>query len=127
MSSFDWRKNIEDSIKNGLIITIGVAGIFFGLKVANVKPPKASLDAMDILKLTGGICGGMLVKDYAVYKNGSTSDTTKKFITLYRVIKINATRLNFADLLVKVTIALILSHNHQGLTTFQWLKCRWDW
>ena len=127
MSSFDWRKNIEDSIKNGLIITIGVAGIFFGLKVANVKPPKASLDAMDILKLTGGICGGMLVKDYAAYKNGSTSDTTKKFITLHRVIKFNATRLNFADLLVKVTIALILSHNHQGLTTFQWLKCRWDW
>ena len=68
MSSFDWRKNIEDSIKDGLIITIRVAGIFFGLKVANVKPPKVSLDAMDILKLTGGICGGVLVKDYAVYK-----------------------------------------------------------
>ena len=68
MSSFDWRKNIEDFIKDGLIITIGAAGIFFGLKAANVKPPKASLDAMDILKLTGGICGGVLVKDYAVYK-----------------------------------------------------------
>ena len=68
MSSFDWRKNIEDSIKYGLIITIGAAGIFLGSKVTNVKPPKASLDAMDILKLTGGICGGVLVKDYAVYK-----------------------------------------------------------
>ena len=68
MASFDWRKNIEDSLKDGLIITIGAAGIFFGLKVANVKPPKASLDAMDILKLSGGICGGVLVKDYAVYK-----------------------------------------------------------
>ena len=68
MASFDWKKNIEDSIKDGLIITIGAAGIFFGLKAANVKPPKASLDAMDILKLTGGICGGVLVKDYAVYK-----------------------------------------------------------
>ena len=68
MSSFDWRKNIEDSMKDGLIISIGAAGIFFGLKAANVKPPKASLDAMDILKLTGGICRGMLVKDYAVYK-----------------------------------------------------------
>ena len=54
MSSFDWKKNIEDSLKNGLIITIGAAGIFFGLKAANVKPPKASLDAMDILKLTSG-------------------------------------------------------------------------
>ena len=68
MASFDWRKNIEDSLKDGLIITIETVGIFFGLKVANVKPPKASMDAMDILKLTGGICGDMLVKDYAVYK-----------------------------------------------------------
>ena len=68
MSSFDWRKNTEDFLKDGLIITIGVAGIFFGLKAASVKPPKASLDAMDILKLTGGFCGGVLVKDYAVYK-----------------------------------------------------------
>ena len=68
MSSFDWRNNIEDSIKDGLIITIRAAGIFFGLKAANVKPPKASLDAMDILKLIGGICRGVLVKDYTVYK-----------------------------------------------------------
>ena len=68
MASFDWRKNFEDSLKDGLIITIETVGIFFGLKVANVKPPKAYMDAMDILKLTGGICGGMLVKDYAVYK-----------------------------------------------------------
>ena len=67
MASFDWRKNIEDSLKDGLIITIETVGIFFSLKVANVKPPKASMDAMDILKLTGGICGDMLVKDYAVY------------------------------------------------------------
>ena len=57
MGSFDSKKNIEDSIKDGLIITIGTAGIFFGLKAANVKPPKASLDAMDILKLTGGLVG----------------------------------------------------------------------
>ena len=68
MNSFNWRKNIEDSIKDGLIITTGAAGIFFGLKTANVKPPKASLDAMDILKRTGGICGGVFMKDYAVYK-----------------------------------------------------------
>ena len=71
MSSLNWRKNIEDSLKDALIITIGVTGICFGLKAANVKPPKASLDAMDILKCTGGICGGVLVKDYAVYKNWS--------------------------------------------------------
>ena len=63
MSSFNWRKNIEDSIKDGLTITAATTGIFFALKAANVKPPKASLDAMDILKLVGGICGGVLVKD----------------------------------------------------------------
>ena len=68
MASFDWKKNIEDSLKDGLIITIGAAGIFYGLKAANVKPPKASVDAMDIMKTAGGICGGMLMKDYTVYK-----------------------------------------------------------
>ena len=68
MSSFDWKKNVEDSIKDGLIITAAATGIFFALKAAGVKPPKASLNAMDIMKLTGGICGGVLVKDYAVYK-----------------------------------------------------------
>ena len=67
MSSFDWRKNIEDSIKDGLIIT-SMTEIFYALKAANVKPPKVSLDAMDIMKLAGGIVGGVLVKDYAVYK-----------------------------------------------------------
>ena len=68
MSSFDWRKNVEDPLKDGFIITIGAAGIFFDFKAANVKPPKESLDAMDLLKITGWICGGMLVKEYAVYK-----------------------------------------------------------
>ena len=41
------------------------------LKAANVKPPKTSLDAMDIMKLAGGIVGGVLVAVYcfiAVYK-----------------------------------------------------------
>ena len=68
MSSFNSKKNIEDSIKDELIITATTTGMFFALKAANVKPPKASLDAMDILILTGGICGMVLVKDYAVYK-----------------------------------------------------------
>ena len=49
MSSFDWKKNIEDSIKDGLIITATTTGIFFVLKTANEKPPKTSLDAMDIM------------------------------------------------------------------------------
>ena len=68
MSILDWKKNVEDSIKNGLIITATMTGIFYVLKVAKVKPPKPSLDAMDIMKLAGTIVGGVLVKDYAVYK-----------------------------------------------------------
>ena len=68
MSSFDWKKSVEDSIKDGLITTVTTTGIFYVLKAANVKPPKASLDVMDIMKIAGGICGEVLVKDYAVYK-----------------------------------------------------------
>ena len=68
MSSLDWRKNIEDSIKDGLIITATTTGIFFVLKAANVKPPKASPDALDIMNFVGGICGWVLIKDYAIYK-----------------------------------------------------------
>ena len=68
MISFDWKKNIEDSVKDGLIITITMTGMFYALKAANVKPPKVSLDAMDIMKLAGGIVVGVFVKDYRVYK-----------------------------------------------------------
>ena len=68
MTSFDWKKNIEDPFKDGLILIITTTGTFYALKAANVKPPKASLDAMDIMKLAGGIVGGVLVKYYAVYK-----------------------------------------------------------
>ena len=77
MSSFDWKKNIEDSIKDGLIITVTTTGILYILKAANVKPPRVSLDAMDIMELTGGIVGGVLVKTIQSTKNGSTSDITK--------------------------------------------------
>ena len=68
MSSFDWKKNVEDFIKGGLIITAITTRMFYVLKAANVKPPKASVDAMDIMKLVGGIVGSVLVKDYAFYK-----------------------------------------------------------
>ena len=78
MSSFDWKKNIEDSIKDGLIIT-ATTTIFFVLKAANVKPPKASLDAVDIMKLAGGICEGVLVKYYVVYKKWINEGYNKKF------------------------------------------------
>ena len=62
------KKDIEDSIKGGLIISIGTIRIFFTLKTVNVKLPKASLDAMNIMKLAGGVCGGVLIKNYAVYR-----------------------------------------------------------
>ena len=54
MSNFDWKKNVEDSIKDGLIITVTTSTIFFALKTSNAKPPKASMDAMDIMKLASG-------------------------------------------------------------------------
>ena len=40
MISFDWKKNIEDSFKDELIITITTTEIFYALKAVNVKPPK---------------------------------------------------------------------------------------
>ena len=68
MISFDWKKNVEDSIKDGLIVRATITAIFYALKAENVKPPKASMDAMNIMRLAGGIYGGVLVKDYVVYK-----------------------------------------------------------
>ena len=66
MSNFDWKINVEDSIKDGLIIATGATGIIFGLKAADVKIP--SLDAMFVVKLAGGIRGDVFDKDYTVYK-----------------------------------------------------------
>ena len=66
MTSYISKKNIEDIIKGGVIITAGATGVLLELKAPGVKLP--SLDAMFIVKLTGGICGGVLAKDYTVYK-----------------------------------------------------------
>ena len=68
MASFDWEKKHWRFYQRRMIITITTTGIFYVLKAANVKPLKASMDALDIMKLAGGIVGGVLVKDYAVYK-----------------------------------------------------------
>ena len=68
MITFDLKKNIEGSIKDGQIILATTTRIFFCLKVANVKPPKTSSHALDIMKLDGRMCGGVSVKGYAVYK-----------------------------------------------------------
>ena len=62
------EKNVEDSMKDELIITATTNGMFYILRAANLKPPKASLDAMDVMKLAGGIVGDVLAKYYAVYK-----------------------------------------------------------
>ena len=66
------RKTLKtrNNLIDGIIITATTTGICFPLKAANVKPPKAFLDAMDIMKLASGICKEVLVKDDAVYKKG---------------------------------------------------------
>ena len=89
MSSFDWKKNVEYSIKDGLIMTATTTEIFYVLKAANVKPPKASLDAIDIMKLAGGIVGVSLLRTMESTKYGSTNDITKSFMVLLRAIKLH--------------------------------------
>ena len=68
MSSFDWKKNIEDSIKDELIITATTTGIFLPLKAANLKPPKISLIALDMVKLAVWIYVGALINNYVLCK-----------------------------------------------------------
>ena len=60
------KKNIENSTKDGLIITTGATRIFFPAKVANKKLP--SLDAMFVIKLAGETVDGVVVKGYTVDK-----------------------------------------------------------
>lgn len=57
------NKNFSETVKGGLIKTGTTTGTFFALNVANVKPPKTALEAMDNMKFAGRICGWMLVKD----------------------------------------------------------------
>ena len=75
------KKPREDSLKGEVITTIEATKIFFGLKALNVvKPPKTSkLNAMNIMTLAGGICGGVLIKDYAVYKKWINESMQQKF------------------------------------------------
>ena len=62
------KKFSEVSIKNGLMVTKAITGKLLALKTTNVKLPKTFLQAMDIMKLAGGIRAASLLKDYAVYK-----------------------------------------------------------
>ena len=104
MSSSDWKRNIEDSIKDGLIITATATEIFYVLMVANVKPPKASLDAMDIMKLADGIVVVSLSRTMQPTKNASKRDTTKNFMTLLRAIKLHDTTFAAYKIQVKTSI-----------------------
>ena len=72
------KKSIEDSIKDGLIISI-TTEIFYVLKTANLKTPKASLDAMDIMKCAGGIVGGILSKTMQSTKKWTNEWSNQKF------------------------------------------------
>ena len=68
-SPFDAKKNLEEAIKEGLVITGGTVEIFWLLKMGKIaSPPKAALDASDIIKLRKGVITGALLKDYAAYK-----------------------------------------------------------
>ena len=90
MISFNWKKNIEDSIKDGLIISITTTGILYALKAANVKPPKASLDVMDIMKLAGGIVGGCPCQRlYSLLKMDQRVIQQQIFIALLMAIKLH--------------------------------------
>ena len=65
---YKWVILIEEPIKDEVIITATTSGIFLALKATNVKPLKASLDDMDVMKRAGGIYVGVLEKDNAAYK-----------------------------------------------------------
>ena len=50
---FDVKKNLEEAIKEGLVITGATVGIFWLLKMSKIAShPKAALDASDIIKLS---------------------------------------------------------------------------
>ena len=73
------RKNIEDSIK-GAVIIYGHSTRKVASKAANVKRPEPFLDAINFVKLYGGICGGTLGKDDAVYKKWTNESYNKLFM-----------------------------------------------
>ena len=52
---FDVNKNLEEAIKEGLVITGATVEIFWLLKIVKIaSPSKAALDGSDIIKLSGG-------------------------------------------------------------------------
>ena len=54
-SPFDVKKNLEEAIKEGLVITGATVGIFWLLKMGKIaSPPKAALNASDIINSAEG-------------------------------------------------------------------------
>ena len=67
-TTFPYKKTMEDSLKDCLIISGVTIASFMILKyLLKTSPPAAKLDASDALKLTGGIVTGVFFKDYLVY------------------------------------------------------------
>ena len=90
------EKNIEDSIKDELIMTTGATRIFFGLQAANKRLP--SLDAMFIVKLAsgrvGGVCdwkSGWCQRLCSLQKMNQRVIPQQNFMILLRVIKLRDT------------------------------------
>ena len=78
MSNFNWKKSIEDSIKDGLIITATTTEIFFALKAANVKHQRHLWMLWISSKLPVEYVEGYYWwKIMQSTKNGPASDTTK--------------------------------------------------
>ena len=77
MNSFDWKKNIQDSVKDEWIITATLSS--FCAKGSKHKTVKG-------IKLAGGICTRVFTKDYA--RKGSISEKTKKYLRPLSVIKL---------------------------------------
>ena len=71
------EENIQDSVKDEWIITAALSS--FCAKGSKHKTVKG-------IKLIGGICTRVLIKDYA--RKGSTSEKTKKNLRPLSVIKL---------------------------------------
>ena len=67
-TTFPYKKTMEDSLKDGLIISGVTIASFMILKyLLKTSPPAAKLDASDALKLKEGIVTGVFFMDYLVY------------------------------------------------------------
>lgn len=66
-SKFDIKKNLEDLIKDNLIITNAMFGLFFVLWMAKVQLANLILDMEDVTKIAGRTTNSVLVKYFTVF------------------------------------------------------------